>query len=370
MKKIYCPEEIDFVSGECSNSFESLLSFCCEKVKKITNPYVGNKRKILFNIVKTIEDEGIKYDSILDLFGGSACVSMVMKMLGKRVIYNDLLKSSYYYGLSFIENNQYYLNKKEIEYLLNESDNIGLFVEKNYLDRFTINEARFLDSYRENVLYLKELYEDKDLWDIKTQQIKEALAFSSLQLYVMDKCFVGGRLNRGQILAEMKHRISHKRNNGSEMSFKNIKYKTFIVKDNAKENKAYNMDALDLLSNKNIDTDVDLAYIDPPYGNEMSDYCDMYSFFENYLNNRVVVLSDKDKFSKSKGYEKNFVELLRSLEHIPVWVISYNDSSWSGIKEIKNIIYNFRKNVKEKEMVYNYKYRKIGNGKEYLIIAK
>ena len=120
MKKnrTYSPVELDFESGECKGTFESTLSYACHRVRSIKNPYVGNKSKILYKIINLIEQEGIKYDSVLDLFSGSGCFSLVMKLIGKRVVSNDLLASSYIYTHAFVENNTEELTKKEKEYLL------------------------------------------------------------------------------------------------------------------------------------------------------------------------------------------------------------------------------------------------------------
>jgi adenine-specific DNA-methyltransferase len=64
--------------------------------------YQGSKRKIvpwLYEIFSEIE-----FDSALDLFGGTTTVSYLLKRMGKRVAYNDLLHWNYLLGLALIQN--------------------------------------------------------------------------------------------------------------------------------------------------------------------------------------------------------------------------------------------------------------------------
>ena len=67
-----------------------------------TTRYQGSKRKIipwLHEIFGKIE-----FDSVLDIFGGSATVSYLLKRMGKRVSYNDLLRCNYLMAVALIQN--------------------------------------------------------------------------------------------------------------------------------------------------------------------------------------------------------------------------------------------------------------------------
>ena len=52
--------------------------------------YQGSKYKILKWIDYYIKD--LKFDSVLDAFGGTGCVGYMFKKNGKQVFYNDSLK--------------------------------------------------------------------------------------------------------------------------------------------------------------------------------------------------------------------------------------------------------------------------------------
>lgn len=53
--------------------------------------YYGSKRKLVDKIWAILEQEGVEFDSFLDLFGGTGIVSYYMAHKGKNVIYNDIL---------------------------------------------------------------------------------------------------------------------------------------------------------------------------------------------------------------------------------------------------------------------------------------
>lgn len=381
--KTYSPVEIDFDTGECSETFESKLSYVCNRVRGIRNPYVGNKSKILYNIINLINEEGIEYNSVLDLFSGSAYLSLAMKLLGKRVVSNDLLHSSYIYAHAFVENNKEIITKDESDFLLNNVVNDTGFRMyhrdgKENVDAFTESELRFLFDYRSNVRYLFAGQPDSPH---PYNPYKLSLAFVCLQLYMMQRVFVGGRLYKGQVIARLDHRLNHQRNQGQEMNFKNIRWLNFNMTDDLNQHRSYREDAYFLVSSKTeLIKDCELVYIDPPYGGEQSDYFNMYDFFNFYCSS----CEDKDyfeqsndgrkKFTRSSDYEKNFVELLDVLHevNIPNWVISYNDSSWAGVDTIKKIVSKFKKKVKVYDLDYDYKYRNAekSSGMEYIIIAR
>ena len=374
--KVYSPVELDFESGECSETFESKLSSVCNRVRSLRNPYVGNKSKILYYIIKTIKDEGIEYDSVLDLFSGSAYMSLAMKLMGKRVVSNDIMSSSCIYAKAFVENNDTALTDEDKKYLLeNENGALDQFSFGDHEDKFEHDEILFLKRYRTNAMSLRHYYSLTEEFFMK-----EAIAIACMQLYIMERVFVGGRLYNGQILARLDHRIDHPRNHGKSMNFNNIKWYDFRIPDDKNKHLALNLDVMELLdpasSNYNQVKKCELAYIDPPYGGEQSDYFKMYDFFNMYYLMGASSLSkgDKKRFSNSKSYEENFTELLSLLNDadIPYWILSYNDSSWAGIDKIKEIISTFKNNVKVYDLDYSYKYRdsKSSSGTEYLIVAK
>lgn len=354
---------IDFSDPEGSNieSKEHVWESKSKELKNISNCYTGNKRNLLFHISRFLDKNNFHFNTVFDCFSGSAAVSIYFKLLGKNVISNDILTSSYYNALAFVENSNEALDTKLINFLKNNKNpNKKNWVADNYVDKFTTEESNFLDNYRANINLLENDYQ-------------KALAFVLIQNYVIDNCFVGGRLNKGQVLAEVNHRISHRRNNGAKMMFNLTKLPSISFSE-GQTCHALNKDVLNAFSDISILNKPELIYIDPPYGGEQSDYCFMYKFFEEYIYQKPIQelshLNNSKKFVKAKTYEENFREVLNCAKDYPYILISYNDSSWKNIDYIKSIVSDYKKEIILEEIDWSYKYRKTSNSKEYLLGAK
>lgn len=333
----------------------------------LSNPYIGNKRKILSDIAIELDREISidSFNSVVDLFSGSSVVGAFFKKLGKEVYSNELLLSSYMNGVSLTKGWSNKISDKDWLFLIsNKNSNSDFFMEKTYSGtRLTNQESVFIDNYFANV---KELFSN--------DHIRYCIAHSTIMQFIMSHCFVGGRLNNGQIIASLEHRLQHQRNNNNEMNFKNMKPLYFNCE--GPDSFFFNNDVFDFCKTVMSNRDFDLIYIDPPYGGQQSDYAFMYQFLEEYLARKpfedieYLKLSSKS-FSKTKNYKEQFHGLLNSLNLDSVLAISYNDSSWAKIDVISDLVREFRKNVVVKTIQYNYKYRSAKNvsGLEYLIIG-
>lgn len=454
-------------------------------IEKLPLPYTGNKKKLVYSMHDVLRKHNLQFQTVLDAFSGSATVSFLFKMMGKQVLANDLLTSSYMNAVAFVENPGIELSDEEKDFLLNhDNPNKGSFVEDNYLgaqfrpkgkdcrfNKFTLKECKHLDNFRANVdelcsRYLEGLsmaanaavvlrlpfgnvdqsndilkhrvkqdatygkdsdqpdrrigiyYDDEynlkfDKWFRKyandfmkagkaydpcdEAKIKRANFFANLQQHVLRDCFVGGRMHYGQVLAEIDPRLEHQKNQlkrhftnegSSEMNFhsqqgelrrpgEGLKWWTFADLKMPGSCLAVNMDVIELLQSNFCK--VDCVYFDPPYGGQSSDYATMYRFLEEYIYSDALEnlphLKTAQRFTKKKSYEEHFVAMLGAAKGIPIWMFSYNDSSWKGIDHITDLIKQVRGNVIVEVLSdeYRYLYRKKQGRKsqstEYLIIA-
>ena len=396
---------INFDSGRNEETLDSTLSVIDSSIKGLRNSYIGNKRKLIFNIIKTIDKYGIKYNTALDLFSGSSYVSIAFKMLGKNVICNDLSNFAYLNALVYVINNDIELSAGDKDFLMkneNKHQDISPFFKK-YEDRFTDNEIKFLNNYHNNMCSRF----SPNLSDGLTH-IKHSIALLSMQNYILNYCFVGGRLNNGQVLARVDHRLNHARNfngclkRGTEMSFKSsdMVWAKPIKINGSTKNDIFGMDAIRLLEKINnndihmCNKDIDLCYIDPPYGGDQSDYLSMYDFVNGYYylqdrEDRETILDSyteecksdmreeiaaKKRFINKKTYKEHFDKMIGLTSNIPWVVISYNDTSWGNIDDIYSVVKKYRKNVIVEEFSYYYNYRSKSNNKlstkEYLILSE
>ena len=152
MAKFFERYEIDFDSGDCVETTRQKVAYIAERIRTIRNPYTGNKRKLLIDIFQVIEDYGIKYDSFLDLFSGSANVSIAAKYLGKRVVCNDLMGFARLHAEVFVVDHNAWLSDIDMKELREyKPDTYGTLVRDYYVDRFTVFESAFLDKYRKSM---------------------------------------------------------------------------------------------------------------------------------------------------------------------------------------------------------------------------
>lgn len=357
MTKPLCRVEFNFDTMTTEESLSSKLSIIGEKLKVIPSPWTGNKRKIVSSIIMAFSKHNVPFDSILDLFCGSSSMGAAFRMLGSKVVANDLLLFPYYNACSFLHDYSGLMTSAQIKEVFETGDNSVRFIRDKFQERFTNSEAEKIDRF---------ISGSKKIQDIP----KKIISSMSMLYHIMKHCYVGGRLNSGQVIAKLDHRLEHSRNDGKEMGFNlewnGIQYANNIIPD------IYNMDANILLAS--IKPDVQTAYIDPPYGGDQSDYAKMYEFFEEYLAYVFDIPRNADygKFASKNGYYEHFEQLLGVSMYIPNLVFSYNNSSWCPIDEIVSIIKKFRSSVYVEELDYDYKYRSSlkDNSKEYIIISK
>jgi adenine-specific DNA-methyltransferase len=356
-----------FASGERDNLLIEAVN-AQSRMSLIPNPYIGNKRKMLADIARIVYDN-LPYNdirSVTDLFAGSFVVGTFFRHLGRKVYFNELLHSSYLNGFALNYGAPGVITADEWKYLVsNKNRKNDNFVESRYVNaRFTKEEAEFIDNFYANAEELFILHRD----------IRRAVAHSTMMQFIMTHCFVGGRLNSGQVIASLEHRLQHQRNDNSEMNFKLMTPAGY--KFNGPSPEIFNCDAFDLFKQPEY-VKTDLIYIDPPYGGQQSDYAFMYKFFEEYLARKpfdeIKYLEVASKrFAKAKTYSESFENLLIVLPKEPYWVFSYNDSSWANKDTISDMVRKHKPNVVVEEINYDYKYRAGENssGVEYLIIGK
>lgn len=294
-----------------------------------------------------------KANNVLDAFSGSQSIAYMFKQLGKKVITNDFLNCNNLIGKALIENKQYTLNKEDLEILFSENSNPEVFnlMGKLFANLFFLpEEAAFADSFRSNVNRLNNQY-------------KEALALS-VMCRSMTRKVTMGHFAHTQALVYAADPARIKRNRSLVRPLKDIfeellpEYNAAVF-DNSKDNKSYNKNILDLLPQL---TDIDLAYFDPPYCNSHADYQSFYHLLETYVeywkDKQFVNGIKRYEPKRYSGFDKNS-ETLSNLQlmferanHIPTWIVSYNDRSYPDINTMIEMITPYRQ-VKIERKKYN-----------------
>jgi adenine-specific DNA-methyltransferase len=207
--------------------------------------YAGSKLKILPYILECCSD--IDFQTVLDGFSGSTRVSQVFAKLGKHVTANDLSDWSRVFAECYLLNNK---PSREYQELINHLNALpgsdGWFTEhyggdpevKTAIKKpFQIKNTRKLDAIREEIDRLSLI------------GIERAVALSSLILAL------------DSVDSTLGHYVSYLAE-WSPRSYKDLTLKVPAVFIPEGSNSVSQSDIFSILPS----TDVDLAYLDPPYG--------------------------------------------------------------------------------------------------------
>ena len=189
-----------------------------------------------------------------------------------------------------------------------------------------------------------------------------AFSLFAMESHVNQHCFLGGRYYNGQTIANLEHRLKHEKDDGKEITqipFSLNKFKDVLSK--GQECVVFNSDIIKLLESNTIDAD--LLYVDPPYGGGSSNYAVLYRFLEEYLYECPLeemehIQAGAKRFTKNKGYQEQFENLLSLSGKFKTWMLSYNESSFADLDTIVSTIKNAGKTtVKTIEVPITYQYR-------------
>ena len=289
----------------------------------------------------------------LDAFGGSQSIAYLFKQLGKKTVTNDFMGFNNQIGKALIENPSVTLSKEDTDILFAENANPEEFNLMQTLFAnlfFTQEEAAFADSFRSNVSRLDNAY-------------KQSLALA-IMCRSMTRKVTMGHFAHTQALVYAADPARIKRNRSLIRPLKDIflellpEYNAAVF-DNAKDNQSYNENTLDLLPQL---TDIDVAYFDPPYCNSHADYQSFYhlleTFVEYWKDKQFINGTKRYEPKRYSGFDKNSeaIDNLRLMfersQHIPTWLVSYNDRSYPDIDTMVGMIEPYR-NVRVERKTYS-----------------
>ena len=314
-----------------------------------TTRYQGSKSKIVEWIWENVKD--IEFESVLDAFGGTGVVGYFLKMEGKQVFYNDILKSNCYIGTTLIENDDTRLTDDEIDFLLHPHPDIDYptFIHDTFSDiYYTDEENRWLDMIIQNI--------ESEFDDF----YKKALAYYAL----FQSCIIKRPYNLFHRKNLYMRTSDVERSFGNKATWDTPFEKHFLnfvdeanrcVFSNGKCNKSLNLNVFDVEGN------FDLIYIDTPYISKSGvgvDYLDFYHFIEgivNYPNWKDMIdyrsKHRKIKHEKSVWCDKNkihtaFDQLFKKFQDSTI-VVSYRSDGIPSIEELTRLLEKYKSTVKE-----------------------
>lgn len=337
-----------------------------------TTRYQGSKRKLLPWLMNTFEK--MEFSSCLDLFGGTGSVSYLLKTLGKKVTFNDYLRSNCVSARALIKNNSVRLSKNDFESLFQGSPLRGTVSEVFEGVFYTNEENEQIDTLIHRIRYDPEKKLTSYRQDIALHTLFQSLLMkrpfnlfhrANLYLRMNDvKRNFGNKTTWETPLKDLMERIRKETNNA--------------VFNNGEKHEVINMDALE------VSAGYDLIYIDPPYypsdGYGHINYLDYYHFLEGLciydewkknINFNKKSLPLKDKHSSFQKH--SFIDDLENLFEIhneSIITMSYKSPGYPSLKKVKKLLNKTHKKIKVSSVEHSYSLNKNnGHYKEILIVG-
>lgn len=322
-----------------------------ERFKYPSTRYAGSKRRLLDWIWEHVKD--LKFNTVLDLFGGTGSVSLMFKRYGKQVLYNDLLKFNQLIGMAIIENKNTFVSDSDVDKILTFNNKMDYpdFIQKNFKDIFFLDhENEWLDTVTTNILNLKNRY-------------KKAILFASL----FQSCLAKRPFNLFHRANLYIRTANVPRSFGNKTTWETpfeqllrrfVKEYNRAVFDNGKKNLV--IGGYDAISAPN---GVDLVYIDPPYFSQKSgetNYIVFYHFLEglaDYKNwkNRIDNCSTKIKrikdspeikaWTHKEQIKNSFRKVIERFQDAVI-VLSYQEGGIPSKEEIFEMLRTYKRLVR------------------------
>lgn len=327
--------------------------------------FMGSKSRLLPWIHEIVSP--LEFNSVLDAFSGSGCVSYLFKTMGKEVVSNDFLKFTYQLALGCIENPGVKVSDEEVGLLLRERKSRKRFISETFGGIFfTPSDLDFLDIVWSNIPKLDSSW-------------KKALVISALVRGCVKKQPRGVFTVSGDLSTYDDGRRDL-RLSLREHFQESLHVFNGIVFDNGKNNRALNGNALD------IKAQVDLVYMDPPYVPRADDNCYIkrYHFLEGlatYWEGLALMESSKVKklpkrhtpFSYRKSAVEAFDAMFRKFADSTL-VLSYSSNGYPDLEVLTKLMKQYKPTVEvfEKDHRYHFGTHSGVNRaevKEYLILG-
>ncbi|MNS93743.1 D12 class N6 adenine-specific DNA methyltransferase [compost metagenome] len=324
-----------------------------------------------------LEEYGLEFDSVLDIFGGTGTFAYYAKKHNKEVIYNDIFKFNYQIGRKLIEQSFNELTIEEALSLLSPTPGLKYktTIADNFEDiYFTREENMQIDIFIQNANLL----------------LNENKKFSAFYI-LYQSCIIKRPYNlfhRNNLSMRTNFSVGNFGNKITwERSFEEL-FERFIKElnevafDNERNNIAINYSAL------NCPHRADLIYIDPPYFSSTKShttYHSKYHFLEglaNYDNiednidtakkNKEILINKSSEFEKSDLFLEQLEQLI-DIHRESIIVISYRNKGIPEIEDISGMLRRMRPTNRVLVIdlgLYSYALNKSNDSNnEFLIIA-
>jgi len=303
-----------------------------------TTRYYGSKKRLLGWMLTTIN--GLEFDTVLDVFGGTSTVSLLFKYMGKKVTYNDILKSSSLQAVALLSNGS--------------ADNILHLVEV-FCDKVVPCQGFIAENF-EGVFYYSEENEWLDGALSYLHSNFTGLEFASIYYCLQQACIQKRPFN----LFHRKNLYLRENNNKKtkfgnwatwERSFKELMLRAALELKKTRYASVFEPEVLPCTDAMRLRPGYDLVYLDPPYipvNRQDVSYLERYHFLEGMASpetwggkidwskpSRCFLKTDEIKTWNTKSTFRNNLFELISIHKESIVVLSYVDGAHPPLYEIE-----------------------------------
>lgn len=335
-----------------------MSEFTLDEFKYPSTRYSGSKRQLLDWIWENIKE--IKFNNMLDVFGGTASVSLLFKKNGKTVYYNDLLKFNQIIGKAIVENSNTKVSEEEIDAALAiNSEPEKSFIKDHFSGVYFLDcENAWLDGVVQKVSQISNEYKRAILM---ASLFQACLAKRPFNLFHRENLYIRtAKVNRS-----FGNKTTWETPFSTLLKRYVLQYNNAIFSNGRKNKVIGGYHALDL-SRK-----ADMVYLDPPYFSARTargtNYLNFYHFLEglaDYQNwesrigssNKVIEISNNEhieSFTKKSRVLSSFEELIAKFSD-RIIVLSYQSDGLPSKLEMVEIFEKNGKKVKVFEKEHHY----------------
>ncbi|MFA5758422.1 MAG: DNA adenine methylase [Clostridia bacterium] len=332
--------------------------------------YLGSKRKLIPDILDSIKQYS-HYNSILDVFSGTARCSYAFKQTGLKVISNDHNVYAHTVSTCYIE-----ANKEDVQYetnkILNELNNIhgkkGWFTET-----YCYNSRFFQPKNGEKIDAIRDKIEELNL----ARPLKQVVLTSLLEAAdrVDSTC--------GIQMAYIKNWSARSNNDLI------LKLPKLLPQPSKGKCISTHLDANEVVQQIN----TDITYLDPPY-NQHS-YLSNYHIWESLVLwdkpavygiacKRIDCKTRKSAYNSKVKHKKSFQKLIEDIKS-KIIIVSFNNEGFISKQEMESLLLNkgkvttitkdYNRYIGAKIGIYNPSGEKVGKikstkNKEYIYICE
>ncbi len=330
---------------------------------------MGSKHRLLPWLSEVFSS--LTFESALDAFSGSGCVSYLLKAMGKTVVTNDFLRFAFHLANALTANPGVRLDARDVELLLRRAPNNAGFIERTFSGIFFAPaDLRFLDNTWAN------LEKMNNPW-------KRSLAIAAMCRAAVKKQPRGVFTVRKKQSRQYDDGRRDTRLTLQEHFLESVGLFADLAYDDGHAHLALCGDVFDA------PTGADLVYLDPPYVPRSDDNCYIkrYHFLEGlscYWEGLDILQTSQVKKLKKRftpfSYRRTSIEAFDRLFtrfRASILVLSYSSNGYPDKDDLVRLMQRHKRRVRVEERNHRYHFgthsrvnRDRADVREYLIIGQ